>query len=312
MPPKTIPKNRESLKGGDWFPYVFSKIAPLEWWSYADFPADLHPEDFPNELRYRSALNTASLSPIFSFCFFRPNPDAYRKLLELLESHQGPVYWQKCDENVSAYRRKPRFRGIVAISSEEIRQQLEQEKAELLTPDQDLVRRIVQDIPALCLFLEKQYGLESVPPVDFSEEWLTAEGLARCRGEFEDFMDRGTHLVCLSRDPDRYAKNLQPTSEADLQLHIGVSLPSVETLNAANYSEVQPATGVSQCPLLLDFPAPWDDDTYQPEQIPGLLAELRYVQNQAREPNLLRSLDNFIRVANWANKLKLGIYLSGQ
>ena len=116
----------------------------------------------------------------------------------------------------------------------------------------------------------------------------------------------------LARNPDRYAKDFKPTSEADLQLHICVSSPSVETPTGPNSSEIKPATGVSQCPLLLGFPPPWDDGRYQPEQIPTLLAELRHVQNHAEDPRLLRSLDNFIRVANWASKLKIGIYLSGQ
>jgi len=308
---RPVPKDRNSLKGGDWFPYGFSKIAPLEWWSCSNFAIDLKLKHFPDGIRYKSALNRAYLSPVFSFSWFRPRPDSYRRQQELLEGYIGPVYWWKVDANISAYKRKPRP-GLIAISSEEVRQQWEKEKAELLTPDPDFIQRCIEDIPALCAYIEKQLGLEGVAPSDFSEEWLTAEGLAHCRGEFEDFYDRGTHVPYLARNPDRHARDFKPTSETDLQLHIHVSLPSVKTRNAANYSEIQPATGVSQCPLLLSFPEPWDDGTYQPEQIPGLLAELRYVQSHAKEADLLRSLDNFIRVANWANKLELGIYLSGQ
>lgn len=311
MPSKPVPKDRASLKGGDWFPHVFSKIAPLEWWSYCDSASDLQPNDFPDRNRYKSALNEASRSPVFSFSFFRPKPGAHMKLINLLESYQGAAYWSKVDANVSAYKRKPTFRGMIAITSEEIRQRVEKEFAELLTPDLDFIRRCVEDIPALCAHIEKQLGLEGVAPTDFSEEWLTAEGLAHSRGEFEDFHDRGTHIPYLARDPDRYAEDLKPTSEADLQLHIHVSLPSVET-PGPHGTEIRPAPGVSECPLLLDFPMPWDDGTYQAEQIPDLLTELRNVQNHADDPALLRELDNFIRVANWANKLKLGIFLSGQ
>jgi len=314
MPPKPVQKNRASLEGGDWFPHIFSKVAPFEWWSYGDSASDLQLDDFPDTGRYKSAHNEASRSPVFSFSFFRPKPGTYVKLLNLLESYRGVAYWSKVDANISAYKRKSRFRGIIAITSEEVRQQLEKEDAELLTPDPAFMQRCVEDIPALCAHIEKQLGLEDVAPTEFSEEWLTAEGLARCRGEFEDFYDRGTHVPYLARDPDRYAKDFKPTSEADLQLHINVSLPSVqiETPAGPTTSEERPATGVSECPLLLGFPMPWDDGTYPSEQIPALLAELRHVQNYAKDPKLLRSLDNFIRVANWASRLKLGIYLEGQ
>lgn len=311
MASKPVPKDRVSLKGGDWFPHVFSKIAPLEWWSYTNFASDLQPNDFPDAISYKSALNAASRSPIFSFSFFRPKPGAHLKLIDLLEGYAGVAYWSKVDANISAYKRKPTFQGIIAITSEEVKQQLEKEDKELLTPDPDFIQRCVEDIPALCAYIEKQLGLEGVAPTDFSEEWLTAEGLAHSRGEFEDFHDRGTHIPYLARDPDRYAKDFKPTSEADLHLHICVSLPSVE-IPGPNYSEIRPATGVSECPLLLGFPMIWDDGTYPAEQIPDLLAELRSVQNHATDPALLRALDNFIRVANWANKLNLGIFLSGQ
>lgn len=311
MPSKPVPKDRASLKGGDWFPHVFSKLAPLEWWSYCDSASDLQPNDFPGAFLSRSVIDEASRSPVFSFSFFRPKPGAYMELINLLESYRGAAYWSMCGANISACKRKPTFRGIIAVTSEEVRQQLEKERAELLTPDPDFMQRCVEDIPALCGYIEKQLGLEDIAPIDFSAEWLTAEGLARSRGEFEDFYDGGTHMSYLARDPDCYAKDLKPTSEADLQLYINVSLPSVET-PGPHWTEIRPAAGVSECPLLSGFPPAWDDGTYQPEQIPALLAELRHVQNYAKDPKLLRSLDNFIRVANWASKLKLGIYLSGQ
>jgi hypothetical protein len=114
---------------------------------------------------------------------------------------------------------------------------LEKEEAELLTPDSDFIQRCLEDIPALCAYIEKQLGLEGVA------------------------------------------------------------------------TDKSPATGVGQCPLLLGFPMPWDDGACQAEQIPDLLAELRS-QNYAEDPALLRALDNFIRVANWANKLNFGIFLS--
>ena len=312
MARRPIPKNRASLKGGDWFPYVLSKIAPLEWWNYCDFPANLHPEYFPEQFEYKSALNRALCSPVFSFSFFRPRPDAYMTIVDMLESYRGAAYWWMSDANIAAYKRKPRFRGIIPITSEEVRQEWEKEKEELLTPDQNFVQRCVEDIPTLCSYLEAQLDLEDAAPVDFSEAWLTKEGLASSRGEFEDFLDRGTHLPYLAQDPDECLGNFEPNSANTLQLHICVSSPSVETHTGPSSAEIRPAIGVSECPLLLDFPPPWDDGRYQPEQIPALLAELRHVQNYAKDPKLLRSLDNFIRVANWANKLKLGIYLSGQ
>jgi hypothetical protein len=36
-----IPKNRNELTGGAWFPYVISKVAPLESWTFAASLADV-------------------------------------------------------------------------------------------------------------------------------------------------------------------------------------------------------------------------------------------------------------------------------
>jgi hypothetical protein len=108
-------------------------------------------------------------------------------IVEMLESYRGAAYWWMSDANIAAYKRKPRFRGIIAITSEEVRQEWKKEKAELLTPDQNFVRRCIEDIPTLCSYLEAQLDLEDAAPVDFSEAWLTKEGLASSRGDLRTF-----------------------------------------------------------------------------------------------------------------------------
>lgn len=50
----------------------------------------------------------------------------------------------------------------------------------------------VADIPAFCSYLEKRLGLTERDPQQFDPHWLTAEGLAQSKGEFEDFLEPGT------------------------------------------------------------------------------------------------------------------------
>src|SRR5262249_57899460 len=97
-------------------------------------------------------------------------------------------------------------------------------------PDTAFVEKAVADIPLFCLYLEKRLGLTERDPQQFDPRWLTAEGLAQSKGEFEDFVEPGTWSVFLARDPDTYAKTFKPTSPADRSLGLSMTMSQQDDL----------------------------------------------------------------------------------
>ena len=61
------PKDRSAFTGGRWFPYVFSKLAPLESWSYQESFADVKREDYASDWGFRLALQNTWEFPRFYF-----------------------------------------------------------------------------------------------------------------------------------------------------------------------------------------------------------------------------------------------------
>jgi hypothetical protein len=54
------------------------------------------------------------------------------------------------------------------------------------------------------------------------------------------------------------------------------------------------------------------DAVYEPDEVASFLAELFRAQQAVKERQSIRGLDNLIRIARWAAKLKAGIYFGGQ
>jgi hypothetical protein len=148
------------------------------------------------------------------------------------------------------------------------------------------MKKAVADIPVFCTYLERRLGLQERMTTDFDPRWLTREGLAQSRGEFEEFIEPGSWTVFLARDPNTYANTFQPTSSADRSLSIGIRMSR--------------------------FPDIASDAVYLPDEIDPLLTELLRAQHRVRKSQSIRGLDNLIRVARWAAKLKVGIYFGGQ
>src|SRR5438105_101277 len=92
----SVPKDRAALTNRDWLPHVISKIAPLEWWSFASSSSDLRREDFSSDYEYEQARADTSF-PRFCFSLFRPKPEVVSLLRAAVDGYKGDVIWAMDD-----------------------------------------------------------------------------------------------------------------------------------------------------------------------------------------------------------------------
>lgn len=321
-----IPTNRSELKGGEWFAFVLSKIAPLEWWAFHETIADVTPDRYRSESSYQSALYNTWEFPRFCFRLFRPSLESVVALQTAVEKYEGPSNWWFHDfDCIGARRTKPTSVGIRMLSQEELSEMgLRTEEAlrkhnESLRkpPTPAFLEKAIADIPVLCSFIEKQMGLTEKVPEEFDSRWPSAEGLAQSRGEFEDFFEPGLWSVFLTRDPETYVKNYQATSPMDRSLGMGMSWAQWEELFQELGADLSVREGdentelVHGFPLLSRFDDVTADITYAPNEVGLFLEELRQAQQKVKGLKSIRGLDNLVRIARWAEKLNLGIYFGG-
>jgi len=313
----SVPKDRADLTAPDWFPYVISKVAPLEWWSFAGSPANLRREDYPSDFAFHFAQQNTWTFPRFCFELFRPKPDDFAALLAAVNEYQGDVTWVMYDKCIAAFPGKPTF--VTVIPNAEDLKNLEQRLRNPPSADPEFVKRAIADIPRFCDYLEKRLGLIEKPPQDFDPRWLTREGLLASRGQFEDYLERSSWSVFLARRPREYARTSQPTSDADRGLVMGIGTDANDELLkelGANWEQYD--KNGKQGPLVHEFPLisrlydDTEDTVYEPREVDALLAEYLRAQAIIKSPSAIRGLDNLIRIARWAQKLKLGIYFGGQ
>jgi len=308
----SVPKDRSALTGGGWFPYVVSKLAPLEWWSYQESIADVKREDYASDLRFQLARQNTWEFPRFCFSLFRPSNESFMALLRAVDEYQGAVVWQMHDDCIGAWPSKGKFMtGVLGTGQKK----LEDSARNPPQADPAFVKKAVADIPVFCTYLEQRLGLQGPIPTDFDPRWLTREGLAQSRGEFEEFFEPGSWTVFLARDPNTYAKTFQPTSSADRSLSIGIGMIQCDELLkelGAKWDGAGQLLALPDFPLLSRFPDIASDAVYQPDEIDPLLTELLRAQDRVRKSQSIRGLDNLIRIARWAAKLKVGIYFGGQ
>ena len=306
-----IPTDRTELKGGEWVPFVLSKIAPLEWWSYQE-------SIYFSDWSYQSARQNTWEFPRFCFSMFRPSEESYGALLHAVKDYEGAVAWVMHDDCIGAWKAKPTGQGMVLLPYARSEQEIEKHNQSLRQPpDSAFIEKAVTDIPLFCSYLEKRLGLTDRDPQQFDPGWLTAKGLAESKGEFEDFLDPGIWSVFLAHDPHAYAKTFQPTSPADRSLSMGIGmLESEELLKelGAERKQVSAGTGegsLSGFPLLSRLSDYTDDVIYEPDEVAPFLTELLRAQQIAKQRRSIRGLDNLIRIARWAAKLNVGIYFGG-
>jgi hypothetical protein len=246
---------------------------------------------------------------------FRPSNEAFAALVSAVQDYEGAVAWVMHDDCIGAFKAKPAFQGIVRLPSNMSEQEIEKYNQSLRQPpDPAFTEKAVADIPVFCSYLEKRLGLTEQDPQQFDPRWLTAEGLAQSKGEFEEFLEPGTWSVFLARDPEMYAKTLQPTSpddrclgmfqQDDLFKELGANWNSQDAS-----SEEHPI--IPNFPLLSRLSDVTSDPTYEPGEVAVFLEELRRAQQIAKEPRSVRGLDNLVRIARWAQSLNVGIYFGG-
>ncbi len=220
---------------------------------------------------------------------------------------------------IGAWKAKPTGEGIVRLPPEMVPQDIEKYNQSLRKPpDPAFIEKAVADIPVFCSYLENRLGLTERDPQQFDQRWITAEGLAQSKGEFEDFLEPGTWSVFLARDPDKFAKTFKPTSPIDRSLGLSMTMSQQGDLfkelgaegNIQN-AATEDSPIIPGFPLLSRFSDITSDATYAPDEVASFLAELHRAQQIVKEPRSIRGLDNLIRIARWAQKLNLGIYFGG-
>jgi hypothetical protein len=317
----TVPTSRSTLKHGEWFPHVIGKLAPLEWWSYQESISDVKRKDYRSDWSYQLARQNTWEFPRFCFLMFRPSAETARALLNAVRDYEGSVAWVMHDDCIGAWKAKPTSHGMVLLppgkfmSAEEIEKHNQSLRQ---PPDSAFVEKAVADIPAFCSYLETRLGLTDRDPQQFDPRWLTAEGLAQSKENFEDFVEPGTWSVFLARDPDIYAKTSKPTSPVDRSVGMSFGMFQGEELFKELGVEWKRGNGESDAtPVVPGFPLLsrlcdiTSDATYQPGEVAQLRSEILRAQQIAKMPRSIRALDNLIRIARWAEKLNVGIYFGG-
>jgi hypothetical protein len=310
-----VPKERAALTNRDWLPHVLSKIAPLEWWNFAESSAAIRREDYSSAFRYEVAKQDTWEFPRFYFSFFRPKPETKMSLIAAVNEYEGDVVWVMHDDCIGAMPGKPTF--YTPITTPEERSNFEVLARNPPQANPEFVKRAMLDAPKFSAYLEQRLGLRDKPSLDFDPHWLTREGLAASRGEFEDFWEPGDRSIFLARNPEEYAKTSKPTSPIDRDLALRIGMFEEDALLSELDAESSQRSGISSSsvpwyPLLSRLRDITDDALYGPGEIDALLAEILRAQDIVRDPQSIRGLDTLARIARWAQKLKVGIYLGGQ
>jgi hypothetical protein len=308
------PKDRATLQNRDWLPYVVSKIAPLEWWSFASSPSDLRREDFPTDYQYEQAKADSSF-PRFCFSLFRPKPQQMASLISAMSAYKGNVNWVMEDDCIGAIPAMPELSAPPATTDEQ--ENLRAMLYKVAHPDAEFVKQAMLDAPRLAAFLEARLNLAGNPALDFDPQWLTSEGLAASRGQFADFWEPSSWTVFLARKPQQYAGKFKPTSSQDRPLAFGIAAYEKDAL----FDELSPGWEAFQSeegpvipayPLLSRLSDMTADAVYERNEVDSLLDECLQTQARVKAPDAIRGLDNLIRIARWAKKLEIGIYFGAE
>ena len=316
-----VPKERAALTARDWLPHVVSKIAPLEWWSVAYSSSDLRREDFSSDYQYEQAKADTSF-PRFCFSLFRPKPEMRFALMAAVNAYKGEVIWEIDEDCISAIPGTPSATRLTAMpmTPEERERLREEHKLQPFTPlraDADFLKRAMLDAPRLAAYIEERLGLAGKPSLDFNPQWLTREGLAASRGQYENYWEPGSWTVFLARKPQHYAGKFEPTSTQDRPLEFGIAAYEIDAL----FDELSPGWEAFQgeegpvipaYPLLSRLSDMTADALYERNEVDALLDECLQSQARVKHPDALRGLDNLVRIARWAQKLKVGIYFGAQ
>jgi hypothetical protein len=308
-----VPKDRAALTSRDWLPHVLSKIAPLEWWSFASSSSDLRSEDFSSDNQYEQARANTSF-PRFCFSLFRPKPQQMASLISAMLAYKGDVNWAMEDDCIGATPAMPAF--VAPPSTADEQEKVQAMLYKVAHPDAEFVKQAMLDAPRLAAFLEARLNLAGKPSLDFDPQWLTREGLAASRGQFEDYSEPGSWTVFLARKPQQYRESSKPTSAQDRPLAIGIDDYEKDAL----FDELSPGWQafhdkdpvIPAYPLLSRLFDTGADVLYERHEVDALLDDCLQAQRSVKNQDSIRGLDNLIRIARWAQKLKVGIYFGAE
>lgn len=316
-----VPKDRAALTDRDWLPHIVSKIAPLEWWSFASSSIEIRRDDYQSDYHFDLAKQE-TLFPRFCFALFRPTPEMRSSLMAAVNAYQGAVIWAIDENCISAMPGTPGAQRLTAMpmTPEERERLREEHKLLPFTPlraDAEFVKRALVDVVKLAAYIEERLGLAGKPSLDFDPQWLTREGLAASRGQFENYWEPGSWTVFLARKPQQYAGKFEPTSPQDRPLDFGIAAYEMDAL----FDELSPGWEAFQSeegpvipayPLLSRLSDMTADALYERNEVDALLDECVRSQARVKTPYAIRGLDNLVRIARWAQKLKVGIYFGAQ
>ena len=310
-----VPKDRESLSTGDWFPYVLAKLAPLEEWNVILSPEDLVRDRYNSDFEFQLAKQDTWTVPRFCFHFFRIEPQALSRLFIALDSYHGAVIWSPMDSCISAFVQRPQFEGVAPtqenIPTVETLKRWEDAIRNPPKPDPEFVKKAVADIPHLCQYLETQMGLADREPKDFDTEVLAKEALANSPGTFENFVERGDHMPTLTipGQPIDFRRDgrHQPSFGVGM-FEMGDLLVELGSAPGARRDE----PSAPEYPLLSRLDDVASDAVYEPKEANKLLAEVTRAQTVAKRPSSIRALDKLYRIAKWAERDGSGIFFNGQ
>jgi hypothetical protein len=307
-----VPKDRSVLSGRDWFPFVFSKVAPLEEWNVILSSDDITRDRYASELSFHLAKSDTYAIPRFCFRFFRIDHEPYRKLFTAIDGYQGAVAWRHYGNCVGAFSQKlwtnyPPLFG--SMRPEEAAHKLEDAIRNPPKPDPDFVQRAIDDIPRFCQHLESYLGLAHKGPLDFDEKWLIREGLRTSRAMFDNFVERGDHMPTLVR-PLQAGQG--GASSSPQRLYFGVTAEEMGTLLGELGAQYDKDPIAAEYPLLSRLSDVASASAYRADEIEKLLTEIVRAQAIAIQPRSVRALDKLSRVAKWAEKYGAGVSFSGQ
>jgi len=316
-----VPKDRAALTNRDWLPHVVSKIAPLEWWSFATSSTEILRDDYQSDYRFDPA-KLETYFPRFCFALFRPTPEMRSALMAAVNAYKGEVIWAIDEDCISAVPGTPGATRLTAMPmTPEERERLREKYRELARnppkADAEFIKRALADAVKLAAYIEDQLNLSGKPSLDFDPQWLSQEGLAASRGQFDDYWEPGSWSVFLARKPQQYVGKFEPTSAQDRPLAFGVAAYEMDAL----FDELSPGWEAFQgeegpvipaYPLLSRLSDMTANALYERNEVDALLDECIQTQARVKTPYAIRGLDNLVRIARWAQKLKVGIYFGAE
>jgi hypothetical protein len=267
---------------------VLSKIAPLERWD----------------------SSSSANGPIVCWELFRPDPDLFVALFQVIQNFQGHSKWAVYGGNCL----QPVGDGaFTAMPSNEL-------SGRELPPFAMKTEDALSDLGGLADAIERQLRLKDTKPMTFSPTMLTREGLRESRAPFQDFNEGSELTVFLIVNPTS-TETLEP-AKSDKLLHFA---PMDYELTAI-FNDIL-GTDLTQRPLhtmtqpeaeLIQkaFPTFWKVSDYyegsylSPQDAQLLLHECAELETKATLPAALRGLDKLMRIANWAVAKHYGVLFS--